>query len=379
MEKIWIWGCGFLGRIALKALETDDKRDIRGLIDNDEKKQNLVLHGHSVRSFEEQKEGIAKEDIILCCCTLDNYKRFKAYLERRGYQRYLHFWDLDMKKLLFRQVENGYEGNLVSKCCTQEDFYSPSFRRIAEEMHLPSKLHRKYWEFVYIAQVLETHHLLEKGRSGIGFAVGLEPLPSFFAGRGVDILATDLPITADGAGEWAATGQNAGGDVDRLWRESICDKSMFQKHVRYRDVDMNKIPENIGVYDFCWSSCAVEHVGSLRKSKEFLKNMLAVLKPGGIGVHTTEFNLISNDDTVEEGNSVIFRRKDIEEMRDWFTAQGHRMEVSFTRGCREGDLFVDIPPFRAEPYHLNLQLDEYIATSFAIVVQKRSSMGGQPE
>lgn len=98
--------------------------------------------------------------------------------------------------------------------------------------------------------------------------------------------------------------------------------------------------------------------------------MLKVLKPGGIAVHTTEFNLISNNDTVEEGNSVIFRRRDIEEMRDWFISNGHQMETSFVRGSEEGDLFVDIPPFKAEPYHLNLQLDEYIATSFAIIVRK---------
>lgn len=374
MENIWIWGCGCLGKVALKALELDDKWKIRGLIDNDVQKQNMMLHGYPIKSFEEQKERIAKEDTVLCCCTMDNYELFKAYLEEQGHERYMHFWNLDMKALLFQQVENKYQGNLISRCCTQRDFYAPSFRRIAEEMHMPYRLHRKYWEFVYIVEVLESHHMLEKGRSGIGFAVGMEPLPSFFANRGVDILATDLSIMADGAEKWAASGQNAGGNVDSLWKEDICEKSVFQEHVHYRDVDMNNLPEDLGIYDFCWSSCAIEHVGSLRQSKEFLKNMLEVLKPGGVGVHTTEFNLISNDDTVEEGNSVIFRRKDMEEMRDWFAAQGHHMELSFARGCREGDLFVDIPPYRAEPYHLNLQLDEYIATSFAIVIQKRNGM-----
>lgn len=308
--------------------------------------------------------------MILCCCTADNYEIFKTYLEKNNYGRYMHFWDLDMKRSLFQQLEEAAPKRFVSRCCTQGDFCSPHFQKIAEEMHLPSGIHRKYWEFVYIVQALETNHVLQEHKSGIGFAVGLEPLPSFFAGRKVNILATDLPLTADSAGEWVATGQNAGGNLEKLYNEEICEKSIFQKYVRYRDVDMNHLPDDLGTFDFCWSSCAIEHVGSLRQSKEFLKNMLRVLKPGGIAIHTTEFNLISNDDTVEEGSSVIFRRKDIEEMRDWFTANGHLMETSFVRGSDEGDLFVDIPPFKSEPYHLNLQLDEYIVTSFAIIVQK---------
>lgn len=370
MKRVWIWGCGCFGKIALKVLKADHSWNIQGVIDNDAQKKNMFLDGYQIKSFEEQKEMIRNEDIIVCCCTRDNYEIFKTYLKENGYKKYIYLEELDMKEILFQQVKEGDTRRLVSRCCTQRDFFSSSFIRIAEEMHLPSGIHRKFWEFVYIVQTLESYQVVKEGKSGIGFAVGLEPLPSYFASKKVNILATDLSLSIDSAKAWVVTGQNAGGNLEKLYKEEICEKDIFRKYVQYQDVDMNYLPDNLGKFDFCWSSCAIEHVGSLEQSKEFLKNMINVLKPGGVAVHTTEFNLISNDDTVEKGNSVIFRRKDVIEMQEWFKANGHHMEISFDRGCDEGDLYVGIPPFRSQPYHLNIMLDEYIATSFAIVVQK---------
>lgn len=371
-KKVWIWGCGFLGKIGLKflMLEGEDKWKIQGLIDNDIEKQTLSWYGYSIESFEKQKKRISADDWILCCCTIENYKIFQVKLKQNGFYKFFHFWDLNLKAMLFSQLEERYNGEIVSRCCSQQDFYNSSFQRFVNEMKLNPLMHRKHWEWVYIVQVLEKYDVLQKGKSGIGFAVGLEPLPSFFANKQIKILATDLSVMRENANEWINTKQNAGGNLEKLYKENICRKSDFQEFVQYRDVDMNQLPDDLGTFDFCWSSCAIEHVGSLEQSKQFLKNMLNVLKPGGIGVHTTEFNLISNEDTLIDGNSVIYRKKDIEEIQNWFNNRGHKMEVSFTRGSEKGDLFVDIPPFNAEPYHLNLQLDEYIVTSFAIIVQK---------
>ena len=56
--------------------------------------------------------------------------------------------------------------------------------------------------------------MLARGRKGCGFAVGREPLASFFAACGTVILATDLPIQLDttntlSACDWATTGQHS--------------------------------------------------------------------------------------------------------------------------------------------------------------------------
>ena len=54
------------------------------------------------------------------------------------------------------------------------------------------RLHRKIWEFCFIAQALDERGMLARGRRGLGFAVGTEPLPAMFASRGCAIVATDL-------------------------------------------------------------------------------------------------------------------------------------------------------------------------------------------
>lgn len=199
-------------------------------------------------------------------------------------------------------------------------------------------LHRKAWEYAFIALALEERGMLKPGKRGLGFAVGTEPLPAYFAAKGCEIVATDL--NAKEAGAWSQTGQNTGGDIKKLNSLGICPKPVFEKKVSYRDADMNDIPADLmkEEFDFCWSSCAIEHVGSLKKSKMFLKNMLKTLKPGGIAIHTTEYNLSSNTDTIEDGESVIWRKKDVLEViedlkligggRNWIFQKEMRMAIT---------------------------------------------------
>ena len=264
---------------------------------------------------------------------------------------------------------------LKSSICKQEDLESSAFQKIEDELKTrewlalhntnrykydPSTiLHRKSWEFSYITLALQERGMLQEGKKGLGFAVGEEPLPAFYASRGCEILATDLGMASREAKRWAQTGQNAAGDIGCLNALCLCPDELFQRNVRYRDIDMNDIPEDLdGKFDFCWSSCAIEHVGSLEKSKQFLKNMLKTLRPGGVAIHTTEFNLSSNISTVEFGNSVIYRRKDILEIEAYMSQHGHKMELDFSLGSKEGDLFVDTYPYYASPplqYHLRLR------------------------
>jgi hypothetical protein len=41
-------------------------------------------------------------------------------------------------------------------------------------------------------------------------------------------------------------------------------------------------------------------------------NAMDLLKPGSTAIHTTEFNLSSNDETLTSGSNDIYRRRDIE-------------------------------------------------------------------
>ena len=103
----------------------------------------------------------------------------------------------------------------------------------------------------------------------------------------------------------------------------------------------------------------------------FLKNQLKTLKPGGWAVHTTEFNISSNDVTLDnDPNTVIFRKKDIEQITKELEKEGHFVEeVDFSLGGLPEDYHVDLFPYKQD-IHLRLQINEYVATSIGLIIQK---------
>jgi SAM-dependent methyltransferase len=141
--------------------------------------------------------------------------------------------------------------------------------------------------------------------------------------------------------------------------------------VDFRTIDMNRIPADVTGFDFAWSSCAFEHCGSIGLGKRFLREQMKCLKPGGVAVHTTEYNLSSIETTVEEGPTVLFRRQDIEGVIRDLQAEGHRIEpLQLDLGCMPQDLHVDLFPYSDDP-HLKLELfDEYVSTSLGLIITK---------
>lgn len=256
----------------------------------------------------------------------------------------------------------------ISQACTEAQIKSPIAQRWAEKLHMqPGKLHRKDWEWLYILRVLEFNDMLRPGRRGVGFGVGLEPVTDAIVSHGVHVLATDLdPELAADAG-WAQTGQHANSVM--AMHKGYTPASDFMERVKYRVVDMTKIPTDIKDFDFTWSSCSLEHLGSLHLGLDFILNSLDTLKPGGIAVHTTEYNVSSNDDTIDTGWCVLYRRRDIEWLQAHLGARGHRIEATFETGDLPADKIIDVPPYKHDP-HLKLQMDRYTITSFGIVIHK---------
>lgn len=259
--------------------------------------------------------------------------------------------------------------NLLKSCaCSQAQLASPEFQKWCEvigesKMHM----HRKPWEWCYIAQALHERKKLMPGQKGIGFAVGQEPLAALFAKYGCDILATDLDLNKVDS-SWVNTNQHSDSLAD-LNKRKICTHDVFNKNVKFTHADMNDIPKVLKNFDFCWSACAMEHLGSIEKGKQFIFNMLSCLKPGGIAVHTTEFNISSNTDTCDFTQSVLFRKRDLIELADILKNEGHHIELDFTLGDGEADRYIDTPPYKHNP-HLRVMIGEYVSTSFGLVITK---------
>jgi len=257
---------------------------------------------------------------------------------------------------------------LSSQLCRETDFSAPWFHQACLKLKEEMRYHRKLWEWCYIYEALRERRMLQPFKRGLGFGVGSEPLTAAFAALGAEIVATDLDAeTAKDVG-WVDTNQHA--STSTLNDKGLCDPYQFKHLVRYETADMNEIPDRYkGQFDFTWSSCSFEHLGSIEHGKRFIVKQMECLKPGGIAVHTTEFNLTSNEDTLEAPILVIYRRRDIEAMADALRGRGFRISIDYTAGEGPYESFVDLPPYN-NPVHLRLLLGQYVSTSIGLIIEK---------
>ncbi len=211
--------------------------------------------------------------------------------------------------------------------------------------------------------------MLRSGRSGLGFAVGLEPLASVFASRGVTVLGTDLATDESG---WGTTGEHAAAR-EALWKPELVDRDTFDRNVDFQPADMNNIEDlRSEAYDFVWSSCSFEHLGSLKAGLRFVTDAMRLVKPGGVAVHTTEYNVSSNQETLTSGPNVIYRRRDIEDLDYALRKVSSALEqVDFYAGHHQHDIDYDFPPyFSTDRKHAKLLLGGFISTSLLLIIRK---------
>lgn len=216
--------------------------------------------------------------------------------------------------------------------------------------------------------MLRAADAIRPGARALGFGVGTEPLPAMLAANGVEVVATDAPAELSHAQGWQSTNQHAA-DLMQLHRPALLDEEAFRARVSFRPVDMNAIPGDLRGFDACWSSCCFEHLGGIAQGLDFVENSLETLRPGGVAVHTTEFNLRSNEGTLETPGLCFFRRRDIEGLLDRLAARGHRVwPLNLHPGDAPLDAHIDLPPYSLP--HLKLENMGEISTSIGLVVQR---------
>lgn len=229
-------------------------------------------------------------------------------------------------------------------------------------------VNRKFWEWCAISEALDERGALIPGSRGLGFAVGTEPLSSYFASKGCQILATDLAPELSNPG-WIKTNEHAA-TLDQLFYPKLIERDIFLRNVSFAHADMRDI-KNIGDnYDFLWSSCALEHLGTLDAGIDFVVSSAKLLREGGVAVHTTEFNVGSGIDTITNGPNVIFRKRDLVYLDQLLESMGFMMApLNFDTGEHLYDLDIDSPPYmQPGKRHIKLEIDGCIATSFLLVV-----------
>lgn len=271
---------------------------------------------------------------------------------------------------------------LTGKLCTQDDFETDWLLYWSRELRTIPYYHRKIWELCYICQVLFAEGKLAPQQRGVGFGSGQEPLPSLVAKYGVYVMATDLDQNRPEADVWRMTHQHAA-TAESFRRRDICPDDQSLANIEFRAIDMNSIPHEFQ-FDFCWSACALEHLGSLAKGLEFVENSLRSLKPGGVAVHTTEFTL-DEGETVDNYPTVLFQSSHLIEFADNMRQKGYEVvQCDFNAGSGVLDRFVDLPPWTHDLYippqhfaHLKLNIDGFTCTSVGMIIKKPVCFDGR--
>lgn len=163
-----------------------------------------------------------------------NSKLFAAYIGELTYN----------SKPQVRNVVGPARIGTKGRVCKQRDFSSPWFFYWATRLKFAPRLHRKLWEDAYIVQCLWERGCLEPGKSGLGFAVGMEALSSLFVSCGVScgvsITATDLPADDERSQGWSLTHQHAS-NVEVLWKPQLVDREQFLDKCSFEFIDIPRL------------------------------------------------------------------------------------------------------------------------------------------
>lgn len=254
-----------------------------------------------------------------------------------------------------RRDDSMFEG----KICGAADIKNERFKELCYELKEEPKMHRKLWEWYVIVSALEQLKLLKPGSRGLGFGVGIEPIASYFASKGCEIVATDF--SSSWWSDWST----------RLNERMICDPIQFSSLVSTRDVDMNWIPDDLRGFDFCWSCCSMDHLGSIRLGKRFVYNSMQCLVDNGIAIHTGEYNLESDWNTIDYKGTVLWTSLDVEECVASLNHKGHRSQFTFHRELQSEDLEEN----QTNDIHMQLRIEGFASTSFSVIAFKNSCLG----
>ena len=249
----------------------------------------------------------------------------------------------------------------------------PAYVRWLDLLDEHNTYHRKSWEWCFIMEALDRHHALRPGQRVLGFGVGREPIVPALAAHGVTVVATDQPSAQ--AGAWSTSGQHAS-ELDAIRRPAVCPDDRFTQLVSFEPVDMTAIPRFLHNFDGLWSSCCFEHLGTPDAGFDFVMAAMECLRPGGVAVHTTEFDCVDHVDlavhgSVAAGDYVCFyRARDLRRLVRRLRGAGHSVKCNFyVSSSHPSERKVDVQPYTHDP-HMRLQVGDRVMTSFGLEIVK---------
>jgi len=272
-----------------------------------------------------------------------------------------------------------FESRLSSKPATQADLESNWCRYWSAELKHSHIIHRKHWELAFVLQALWQMGKIRPAMRGLNFGRGEDPIISYLCSKGCEITLADLseqPNKSNGAPGTTVTHALAS-----AFRENLVERATFDRMVSSKQ--MSSISSDPARYDFCWSISAADRMGSIQSGIDFIEKSVDSLKPGGVAIHTTEFNFTNDSETIDNWPTVLFQRRHLESTIQRLEKKGCRLlQPDFDVGSRPLDRFIDIPPFPNDMHeksiaywwkdtmHIKLSIDGFPSTSFGLIAVK---------
>lgn len=188
--------------------------------------------------------------------------------------------------------------NVNSKFCDAADWFRPEIERIIrEELQEVSRFHRKQWEFAMIYHVLERAGKLHDAAIGLSMGGGRELVAYALARHVRQLVITDL---YDSTTPWDCARTDDPDEFIRRNKPFPVDDARL-KALR---MDMRNLQFPDATFDFCYSTCAVEHIGERSDFLKHFNEVARVLKDDGLYVFTTEVGF--DDTTIPDEHNYVF-------------------------------------------------------------------------
>jgi len=188
----------------------------------------------------------------------------------------------------------------TSKICDAADWFEPEVKMIIEkELREPAKLHRKQWEFAMIFLTLKKFDLLNNQKLGLSLGGGNERILYSIAHHIRKLIVTDL---YDENTSWDCARTT---DPDEFIK-SCKPFPVNDEKLQAMRMDMRSLEFEDNKFDFCYSSCAIEHIGDYQDFLQHLNEVNRVLKESGVYIFTTELQF--GEKTICDPNNFVFSK-----------------------------------------------------------------------
>lgn len=186
----------------------------------------------------------------------------------------------------------------LSKVCDAADWFDSEFQQIIKhELKEFPRFHRKQWEFALIFLALRRLGLLNERSTGLSMGGGNERVLYSIARYVKKLFVTDLYSDSTG---WDCARTDDPNEFIKISKPFDVDDSKIEA----LRMDMRDLQFEDNTFDFCYSSCAIEHIGDYDDFVKHFNEVNRCLKDGGVYVLTTEFQF--ENKTIKDPNNYIF-------------------------------------------------------------------------